>query len=537
MYTIMLVDDEDEVREGMKRKTDWQACGFTLIGDYDNGRDALAAIEVHPPDLLVTDICMPFMDGLELARAALARYRHMRVVIITGYEEFDYAKQAIQLQVNEYLLKPINARELTEFLHKMKQELDHIEQQKKDISRLRIQLNESFPLLRERFLERLANVRMNPAYIQEKLRYFQILLQGPAYIAMVCDIELNDAGTEEAAADNELLRFAAFNIMQEQLEKEAGGVVFRTREEKIGAILMGKAADLELSAQMLAEQVRSSLARYLKLSVTIGIGKGYDELTDISQSFQAALSALDYRFLIGKPQVIAIQDIAYGQGLDQARFRLWEQQWLAGMKSGKTHVVSEVLQPWFAELKSCSPSMEECRHTIYPMLASLISFVAEIGYDLHDLLQEDPFMQVQQLRSFDQMATWLERLCHRVIHQLSDQRVSIAEEQIRQAEDFIRQNYADENFSLQQVCNHIFMSISYFSANFKQYTGETFVEYISRIRMEKAKELLQLTPLKTYEIAARVGYGDPQYFSVIFKRHTGRTPKEFRLTGRGSPPS
>ncbi|WP_342409725.1 response regulator [Paenibacillus sp. FSL R10-2778] len=160
MYKIILVDDEDEVREGIKQKISWSKYGFELVGDFDNGRDALEAIEQHRPDVIITDICMPFMDGLGLARAVMDRYRDMKVIIVTGYEDFEYAKQAITLKVTEYLLKPINAREFAEFLSKMKQDLDEDHLQKANLVKLRMHLNQSLPLLRERFLEQLVTTRM-----------------------------------------------------------------------------------------------------------------------------------------------------------------------------------------------------------------------------------------------------------------------------------------------------------------------------------------------------------------------------------------
>lgn len=190
MYKIILVDDEDEVREGIKHKISWSKYGFELVGDFDNGRDALEAIEQHRPDVIITDICMPFMDGLGLARAVMDRYRDMKVIIVTGYEDFEYAKQAITLKVTEYLLKPINAREFAEFLSKMKQDLDEEHLQKANLVKLRMQLNQSLPLLRERFLEQLVTTRMKSEEIENKLSYFHIPLQGQVYLALVIDIEL-----------------------------------------------------------------------------------------------------------------------------------------------------------------------------------------------------------------------------------------------------------------------------------------------------------------------------------------------------------
>ncbi|MCY9696381.1 response regulator [Paenibacillus alginolyticus] len=143
MYKIIMIDDEDEVREGIKRKTNWEACGFQLVGDFDNGRDAYEALERLQPDAVITDICMPFMDGMQLTELIAANYRDVKVIIVTGYEDFEYAKQAIKLKVKDYLLKPINSAEFTEFLHKLRLELDEERKQREDVTFLRHQFNES----------------------------------------------------------------------------------------------------------------------------------------------------------------------------------------------------------------------------------------------------------------------------------------------------------------------------------------------------------------------------------------------------------
>lgn len=527
MYKIILVDDEDEVREGIKQKIAWNNHGFELVGDFDNGRDALDVIEQYRPDVIITDICMPFMDGLGLAKAVMERYRDIKVIIVTGYEDFEYAKQAITLKVTEYLLKPINAREFTEYLTKMKQDLDEEHLQKANIAKLRMQLNQSFPLLRERFLEKLVTTRMKNEEIENKMNYFHIQLQGAVNLAIVIDIEMDNRSLD-IASDAELLRFAAFNIVQEQLEKEQGGVVFQTRDGKLAAILSGDSEEIEVTIQLLADQVQTSLNKYLKLTATIGIGRKYADLQQIPQSFQEAISSIEYRYLLGIDKVISIQDLEFGKGLDQAHFASWEKQFISALKTGKASAISEVLSKWFQELKSNSSSIEDCRSSIYQMLVSLMNYVVDIGFPNTELVSHNMFVEVAILKTLDEARNYLERTCHELILKLSEQRTTVRTSQMKAAEAYIRANYCNDSFSLNELCSHIFMSISYFSATFKQHTGETFIEYLTRLRLEKAKELLTITQLKTYDIAARVGYADPQYFSVIFKRNVGITPKEYR---------
>ncbi|WP_258168728.1 response regulator, partial [Paenibacillus sp. AR247] len=155
MYKVFIVDDEAVVRDGLKRTIGWQELGFELIGDYANGREALEAIDLNMPDLIISDISMPFMDGLALTAAAGSKYPHIKMIILTGYDEFEYAQQAIRLKVSDFILKPITAQEIRELLLKVKAEMDEETRRREDFSRLYSQLKQSLPLLKERFLERL----------------------------------------------------------------------------------------------------------------------------------------------------------------------------------------------------------------------------------------------------------------------------------------------------------------------------------------------------------------------------------------------
>ncbi|WP_029192720.1 response regulator transcription factor [Paenibacillus harenae] len=529
MYKIIIVDDEDEVREGVKQLTDWESCGFELVGDYSNGRDALEAVERHRPDVVITDINMPYMDGLELAALISAAYRELKIVILTGYEDFDYAKRAIKLKVTEYLLKPINLREFTQFLMKMKRELDEEQARMEDMSLLRRRLNESFPLLRERFLDKLVTVPMAESDIVRKLQYFHLTLEGPAYLTVLFELEEagGPSGTEASGAA-ELLRFALFNIAQEIIEEEQAGIVFQTRDDKVAALLGGPAESIEAQAQRLASHIAQAVQKYLKRETTAGIGRICQLKSELRVSYQEACSALEYRFLLGKGNMISIHDVEYGKRISSSAYYEFEKRLLAAVKTAKADQAAAVLDDWFSELKRSGAAESSCYGCLHRVMAAFINVISQTGFDDSKLLGEDPYARIPPLKSVDQMKGWLEELCRSVISFLSEQRTNRNHSQLEDALLYINDHYGSPELSLQQVCRHVYLSPSYFSALFKQHTGDTFVEYLTRLRLNKAKELLAATGLKAYDIAERVGYADPQYFSVIFKRNTGMTPKEYR---------
>lgn len=530
MYKIMIVDDEDEVREGVKRLTDWERCGFELVGDFSNGRDALEAVERLHPDVVITDINMPYMDGLELTALISGLYRELKVVILTGYEEFEYAKQAIKLKVNEYLLKPINLQEFTGFLLKMKRELDEEQARMEDMSVLRQRLHESFPLLRERFLDKLVNVPMTAHEIEQRFHYFHLKLEGPAYLMMLFDLEEAGGQLETiASGTEELLRFAMFNIAQEIIQEEHSGIVFQTRDDKAAALLGGSAEDAAVKAQKLAAHVGQAVQKYLKRNVSIGIGRVYPSLAELRTSYQEACSALDYRFLLGSGRMISIQDVEFGNRINPSNYYEFEKKLIAALKTAKAAHATAILDEWFAELKQSGATASSCYGYLHRIMAAFINVIAQTGFDDSELLGEDPFSRIPPLKTVDQMKVWLEGMCRSVIDFLSERRTNVNNTQVQDAITYINDHYSEPELSLNQVCRHVFLSLSYFSGLFKQQTGDTFVEYLTRLRLEKAKQLLVATQLKTYDIAERVGYSDPQYFSVIFKRNTGRTPKEYKV--------
>ncbi len=530
-----MIDDEDEVREGIKFKTPWADCGFELVGDFENGRDAWEAMEDLKPDAVITDICMPFMDGLQLSKRIFDHYRNVKVVIVTGFEDFDYAQRAIKLKVTDYLLKPLNSQEFTDFLLRMKHELDEDRMHKEDLSRLRSQLHQSLPLLKESFLEKLVSASMSEEERELGIQSHQLFLPGPAYVAMVGDLDGRQGDrSEESDTDRELIRFGVYNIMQEIIEKEHGGIVFRTRDHKVAALYSAVADELLLQSQTLAGQVRYSVEKYLKSTLSIGIGRPCHHIQQLSQSYQEALSALDYRFMLGVNRTLSIQDVEFGQREGISRDSDWEKQLVSAMRTGSQAYVSKALQVGFDGLRSSGTTVDKGYGIIHKLLVALMNWITETGLTHPAGIEDDLFSQIQTMKTLDAIQQWLEELCHRILKDLSAKRSNVTKSQMQKAERFISDNYMNEELTLNDVCSHLYMSISYFSTLFKQHTGMTFVEYVTRIRMEKAKELLAITSHKTYEIALRVGYGDPHYFSVIFKRQTGTTPKEYRNLQKGT---
>lgn len=532
MYTILIVDDESFVREGIKENINWQEHGFELVGDCSNGMEAMEAVDKFKPDIVLTDICMPFVDGLELTRYIVEKYPWIKVVILTGYDEFEYAQQAVKLKAYDYMLKPITANELRKVLDKLKKELDDESHKLEDFNKLKKQLRESLPLLKERFFNRLIQGNLRDSEIWEKLEHFDIDLAGNTYLVFTVDIDdYGDLKLAHPETDDELFHFAVYNISEEILSEKEKCIVFQTSTEKTVAILVGEDAQtLQESAISSAEKIRQAVEKYLKFSVTIGIGKSTTNICDINLSYKYALSALDYRFLLGKNRVIGIYDIE-GSTIERPIYnKEWERKLVSAIKTGTTDEINSITASLIQSLKESYTSVNKCYYQVQQAVMSVIGALNELGVSEMEVYGEEETLLtgIYKLKTLDEIRKWLEGLFRRASDHLTGRRNDYCQVQAAKAVEYIKENYFNTELSLNAICKHLLMSTSYFSSIFKNYTGQTFVEYLTKVRVEKAMELLKATSLKTYEIAEKVGYNDAHYFSMIFKKASGCSPSDYR---------
>ncbi|KRF42967.1 response regulator [Paenibacillus sp. Soil787] len=537
MYKIAIIDDEEEVREGIEDLIQWKDHGFEFLGGFENGNEALEAFENQIPDLVLTDICMPFMDGIELTRHIANKYPFTKVIMLTGYDDFEYSQQAIKLRVYDYLLKPFSSKQLRSVLDKVKLEMDEEYRQKEDLNKLKLQLNQSLPLLKERFLENMVTSYTKIEELTEKLDFFNIRLIGACCVAVVIDVDdFGERSMSQTVTEKELMYFAVYNIVEETMGGDKGGIVFRNRFDKVVVILSSedKTHVYEL-AQSLSEETRQCIEKFLKFTVTIGIGDPSSSPQGIVNSFQKAIAALDYRFLLGKNNVITLADLEVNNRTRIEIYPEWEKKLILAIKTGTGKEVNAAIEECIRNLKQSFIPMQRCYFYIHKICLSLVEAV--IGFD-ETIIFEDPLNPLAEMYSFktlDEIELWLKKICKQAVGVICSQRNNISMSKMVMAESYIKENFSNEMISLNDVCRHVHISPSYFGTVFKAHTGETFIEYVTRIRVEKAMELLKRTDLKTYEIAHETGYKDPHYFSLIFKKKAGVSPTEYREKTRSDP--
>lgn len=524
-YKILLVDDEEEVRTSIIKKIDWEKTGFTVIGDAENGKDALEKIEQLEPDVVLTDIRMPYMGGLELA-AELRRLRpSIKIVIFSGYDDFEYAKQAIQLNITEYILKPVNAKELTEILENVKRSLDE------EIERLRGEkaqkenLEKNLLILRENFLGNLVKGKVKKEQILREMEEYDLpLLRGKCWTAL--KINLGTAGVGSSMGKgSELISVSVQHLLEERLQEWGNFASFHRPSGLSAIVAMQTEESLPALMAVLNDICRES-RRILRQPLTIGIGSVVRQIERLEESYSGAREAVSYGDLVG--DVIFIQDVEPQQTSilrleDKAEAEL-EHVLRFGDEDALLSCIERISQAMkTAGKQGTQPYLIGILHVILRVIQKHKLDEALIlgGYADYDAV-------FSKVTTAEALLDWLSAVAFSINACIANERRGAARSIVQEAKRYIAENYQNAALSVEMICNHLHMSAPYFSTLFKREMGESYTSYLTGIRMEKAAELLKTTEEKTYCIAAKVGYDEPNYFSYVFKKRYGVSPNKFR---------
>lgn len=537
MYKVILVDDEEEVRNGILKKIDWKEYGFEIAGQAENGKDALDLTEKVIPDVVITDIKMPFMDGIQLSEQIRKKFPSAKIIILTGFDQFEYAQKAIKLDVSEYVLKPVSSKELISVLIKVKNKIDDEIAQRDNVQVLKEHYIKSIPILREKFLASLIQNKLNKNEIQTKARNFGINFEGENYLVSALCIDLNnnyhsEVNCESGLIDDELLNFAVFNIAEEIVNKYKLGIIFRYNEYIIVISSSKEDNGEKLTSQTIAilEEIKMYVEKYLKVAINAGVGDIYNNISDVSISYKNAISALDYRTVIGNNKPICISDVEPVQSNKAVFDELKEQSLVSALKVGTVKEIKAVLDSIFEEFINTKTTYKDYQIYLLEILTTILKVARALAINTNDIfdLNYNFVTEMYCFKEIEDVKHWFTGTCIKISEYISKRRQDTCNSLINEAKDFIQNKYFESDMNIDKVCKHLHISPNYFSTIFKKETKLTFTNYLTQIRMEAAKELLRTTNLKTFEIADKIGYTEPNYFSYCFKKSFNISPSEFR---------
>lgn len=528
LYSFVLVDDEPEIREGIRDTIPWEELGFRFAGACTNGNEALELAERTPPDVLMTDINMPFMDGLALSERLASVAPATKIIIISGFDDFEYARRALKLQVYDYIVKPITPGEFKEALRKLKHTLDDERAARHDLERIRKQLDDSLPLMRERFLNALVQGRIKAEAVIERLEYFNlpIPVADGAWQCLALDFVRRKSGED---FDIELL--SERNFLEKDLQDRLHCLIFQDDDDHLIVLGWGsEAASLYREGLKAAEAMRRNLLNAGLGDMVIGVGEAVSGFGNLHRSYSDAIRALQLALLRGKTGVSAFRELGTTIGNERFSRPAWGKAMasalrICNLEECRTHIAA--MTEFF---RSRPFDMDEYHAALRLALSAILQCLEDLEIQARDIFapHTDPFAQLRQLKSLDEVACWFMELAGRIVAFAGLRQENFAGTKVREALEYLEGHYADPDLSMQTLCKDLYISTSYLSANLKRYHDKTFVEQLTDLRIRKAKELLRTTALKTYEIAEKVGYRDAHYFSLSFRKVANCTPTDYR---------
>ncbi len=528
MLKIILVDDEPIVRLTIQTLGPWQNYGFQFAFEAAGGQEALEQLKTNPGiDIVLTDISMPKMNGIELIRQVKTIDPNIPIIVLSAYNDYPYVREAFKLGVQDYILKSdLSFESLLKLFEKIKENIDTTNRYLKEI-------NDNTVLLKQKVIEDL--VTGVPINISgEKLESLHIKIKKTNNV--VCLFDVDDYKLQEDKYDSEVLAKINHSITsifsQKIMEYNTGEVLclFKGRYVLI-ANFEGEHSSAVMFQKLnqFINDIKYSLSELLNISVTVGVSAFADGIENIPSLYQQAAWTIQFRLIWGKGKTIHQQDILNITNTAQINISSFKKDLLAAIENldpTQVQTISNHLKQYIVGLNPVKINV------VYSLYIEIIDYVLNylIGKDLHPddiLLQElDFYHKINEYETIDEISQFLENILLKIIEELRQKNENIPLK-LKKAREYIRAHF-QKNISLKSVAEYLNVSEAYISRLFTKEMGESFINYVTHLRIEKAKELLKNSDLSINEISERIGYYNQEHFSRVFKKHEGCSPNKYR---------
>lgn len=541
MLKVFLVEDESIVREGLRDNIPWQQYGYEFVGEASDGEMALPLIQKTKPDVLLTDIKMPFMDGLSLSKLVHQEFPDMKIIIISGYDDFEYARGAILVGAEQYLLKPITRAAMQKVLADLKTKIETEREQKNYQEKFQSEVREYEQFSRTDFFVKVFEGRMPVQDIYEEAAKLSLKINAPCYNILLFNLQ------EKRTSENWGTESEDFARKREELLhyfiRYPENLVFRWNVNTYGVLIKGSPAQMqELGDRCLENVERICHPAEKVLDWYVALGEPVERPSMLAECYSKVNHLFAYRFL--RPQLHVFTGETMGKmvpekeeggsirDIDPAKMEaeLIRDFLLQGARDEVADFVENYLLAVGEALQS---AMFRNYLTLHVYFAA-VSYVESLGCDKEEFLQllNDEGLTPEGQYDEDTLPDYLCGLIVKAMELRDRESDNQSKRILKKALSYIEENFSQESLSLNSVAGEVNVSANYFSAIFSQAMQVTFVEYVTGKRMDKAKKLLRQTQMHTGEIAMEVGYKDPHYFSFVFKKTQGCTPREYRAGGK-----
>ncbi|WP_433749383.1 response regulator [Paenibacillus amylolyticus] len=582
---VLIVDDEYLIRNLLRMRIDWEQQGMTIIGEASDAEEALDQVELLRPDIVFTDIYMPKMDGIKLSGILMERYPSLKIVVVTGHDEFEYARQSVKLGISDFILKPIRASELLQVTAKLRAAIEQEIGREYELMKLREEMEQSLPYLRERFVNQWLSDVIPEDELQEKARFFGIPISSsePGLRIAVMEVQVavpqakidvpeanqqlsetshqahqaqrahqarqphqlsqvqtepqhdqthlswhqTEAHPQPAEEIHILLRMVGMKQVQAFYPQDSQTIIVMDPHNRIVVFSLGANTEFANQVQQLQEELQHTLKlEGCEVDVTVGIGQWQSGWGKACAGYREACRALDYQAFVGKNQVICFEDLIIegGKRPYHSDAQLLQQlQFYVSIGAGEEAVLllERMLSVPFSDVS-------QFRMAAMDVVTECQRAAIEQQIEGEHALNKEVVAAIFTADHLPELKSMLTQYVRTVSDVIQAKRQAKEDNLIDRVKAYLEENMGNAEVGLSSTAAAFYVSSGHLGRLMKKETGQTFVEYLTQLRMKKAEMLLKQTDMKGYEIGEQVGIPDPHYFSVLFKKHIGRSMNEYR---------
>ena len=508
MYKAVLIEDEIVIRENIRENFPWVENGILFAGEASDGETALQLIEDVSPQIVITDIKMPFLDGLDLSRIVLSQMPWIKVIIMTGHDDFELAQQALKIGVSDYLLKPVGMEELKTSLQSVIQRIDDEREHLDNIEKLQTEMQINKQFLQKEFLSNLIAGVLSVSEIFDTAITLDIAIKAKAYGVIVLNLEMPPPSVSE--------EFIKAGSIINTLQTED---VFLIRSSLKEYILLMKGAServLQNDRYRISQSIKREIERQTKVQVSLSIGGVKSRLQDIHESYEEAQKTAKLSYLFGKNKVVGFEDTRMLNPYQGAKIPFERSEISDFLRMGLKDELDTFINKHIQRFEAFPSNLFFTMLTRFNVFYETTLFLEEIGY-YQEVMESN--QQLNQLiteyaesMSLAEVIEQTRQIFTFALQQREQQKNQTYELVINKVKNYIKSNYQHRTLQLSDVANHVNLSCSHLSTIFNQETGMSYTDYVCEVRIAKAKELLALGSLRSAEVAYAVGFSDPHYF-------------------------
>ncbi|NLX76200.1 MAG: response regulator transcription factor [Clostridiaceae bacterium] len=534
MFKVMIIDDEPIIRKGIRNILNWKQFGCEICAEASDGEEGRILIEKYRPDILITDIRMPEVDGLKMINDVKDIIPDCKIIVLTGYRDFDYVQEALKLGVFDFVLKPSKIEDLTAIVQRAVEELKRQKNRTEEFDKLKKLFEQNIPVLREKLLyDLIYEIYPNGEDILARAELLGVNIADFFLLVAEIDTEENENLSQY---DMNLYQFGIINTFMDVFSDSFSVVNIPLKDSSVAFILQGKdnINDCYDRINDKCNYLQELLVNCFGFTVTIAVSSEGRGILQLPKKYRECIEALERKFYIGNNSVIFYNDLSgFFRVDDYSALEKYQRLLLEAIKTGNESIVSKRIQ----DISEYINSLENINmNYIKSFYCGIINHINNIRLSIAQASNDKKVESINvvslhnminETKSLSELNGLLMDVSMSIASKINSYNTKSIKLVLRNAIDFIHENY-NKQITLNDVAEHVYVSTSYLSRMFKKELGKNFVDYLNGLRIEKAKELLMDPSYKTYEVAEIVGIPDAHYFSRLFKKYEGLSPTEYR---------